>query len=204
MFAKPVIYIVPGAWQLPTVWATFVTTAKKAGYPVTFNQLPTVGGTELPLAALPDDVAVVQNNLQKLVNEEEREVILVGHSSGGLVASCAAEGFDAADRTYLHEAPSIGILLNDLPEEERKYLGQQITHTSLGLFSTPSTFEPWSNGVPCSYIYCERDNAICMSDQRAMRDRLGPDAKEVSIDSGHCPYLSMPKDLLRAIEELLA
>ena len=92
---KPVIYIVPGAWQLPTTWANFITTAKEAGYPVTFTQLPTVGGTQLPLAALPDDVAVVQANLQKLVNEEEKEVILVGHSSGGLVASCAVEGFDA-------------------------------------------------------------------------------------------------------------
>lgn len=92
---KPVIYIVPGAWQLPITWANFITTAKEAGYPVTFTQLPTVGGIQLPLAALPDDVAVVQANLQKLVNEEEKEVILVGHSSGGLVASCAVEGFDA-------------------------------------------------------------------------------------------------------------
>lgn len=96
---KPVvIYIVPGAWQLPTVWQTFIQTAQEAGYQVQYDQLPTVGGISLPLASLSDDVAVVQANLVKLVNEEEKEVILVGHSSGGLVASGACEGFDAVSR----------------------------------------------------------------------------------------------------------
>lgn len=114
------------------------------------------------------------------------------------------DGICQGDRTYLHSQPATDALLNDLSEEEQKYWGKQVTHTSLGLFNTPSTFEPWSNGVPCSYIYCERDNGINMARQKLMRERLGPDAKEIYVDSGHCPYLSMPKELLRAIEELLA
>ncbi|KAK3344906.1 hypothetical protein B0H65DRAFT_427222, partial [Neurospora tetraspora] len=108
------------------------------------------------------------------------------------------------DRTYLHEEPTIDVLLNDLPEEEQRYWGRQVTHTSVGLFNTPSTYEPWSNGIPCSYIYCERDNGMHMARQKLMRDRLGPDAKEVYLDCGHYLYLSMPKELLRAIEEPLA
>lgn len=75
MSTKPTIYIISGAWQLPTAWPTFASIAKDVGYSVVFNQLPTVGGTSLPLPALPDDVAAVaavQRNLAKLVNEEEK------------------------------------------------------------------------------------------------------------------------------------
>ncbi|KAK3392562.1 hypothetical protein B0T20DRAFT_463777 [Sordaria brevicollis] len=205
MSPKPTLYIVPGASQLSTTaWSFFASLAKEAGYPVIINQLPTVGSTNTPLPALPDDVALIQNDLHKLINEEEKEVVLIGHSSGDLVASCATEGFDAGDRTCLHEQLAIEALLNDLPTEEQEYWGKQVTHTSMGLFGSPPTFEHWSNGVKCSYIFCERDLAVLMSEQRLMRERLGPDAKEVYLNAGHCPYLSMPRELLKAVEELLA
>lgn len=111
---------------------------------------------------------------------------------------------DEGDRTYLYEQPAIDALLNDLPAEEQKYWGEQVTHTSMGLFNSPATFEPWSNGIPCSYIFCEKVKGIYMHYQRLMRERLGPEAKEVHLDCDHCPYLSMPKQLLVVVEELLA
>lgn len=74
----------------------------------------------------------------------------------------------------------------------------------MGLFNSPAAFEPWSNGIPCSYIFCERDRGIFMHHQRSMREQLGTDAKEVYLDAGHCPYLSMPRELLKVVEELLA
>jgi hypothetical protein len=94
--------------------------------------------------------------------------------------------------------PRIGF--NDLPPGEQARWAKEATHTSAALFATPSSYEPWANGIPCSYIFCSEDNALPLPLQQGMVQQLGPEPRTASLKSGHCPFLSMPIDLLRALE----
>lgn len=62
--------------------------------------MKTVGGTELPLAGLEDDVAEVKAVLARLQGEGKKALLLC-HSSGGLVGSNSVEGFDVAGVIYM-------------------------------------------------------------------------------------------------------
>lgn len=95
--SKPTIIIVPGAWQLPPAFDNIVKLLNEAGYPTVHVPLPTVGGTELPLAGQSDDVDAVRKVLVPVV-EEGKEVVVIGHSAGGISMSGAVEGYDAGSR----------------------------------------------------------------------------------------------------------
>lgn len=98
MAKKPVLVIVPGSWQLPTVWDGFRTLVRDvAGVESHHVALPTVGSDATPQPGLTDDVAAVRRVLEPLL-DEGRKVVLLCHSSGGVVASNAVEGYDVAAR----------------------------------------------------------------------------------------------------------
>lgn len=104
--SKPSIVIIPGAWQKPVAFEGIVALLDKAGYPTVHVPLPTVGGTETPLAGLAEDVAAVREVVAPLV-ESGREVVLIGHSSGGLSMSAVVEDLDAASRTAAGKAGGV-------------------------------------------------------------------------------------------------
>jgi pimeloyl-ACP methyl ester carboxylesterase len=97
MAALPTVVIVPGSWQLPSVWVEFRAILARAGHPAHHVSLPSVGGTDLPLTGLPEDVAAVRAQLDQLADQGD-EIILLCHSSGGVVGANAVEGYDIATR----------------------------------------------------------------------------------------------------------
>ncbi|KAB5580097.1 Alpha/beta hydrolase fold-1 [Coniochaeta sp. 2T2.1] len=240
--SKPTIVIVPGAWQTPLVWDAFRATVEKAGYPPSIHvPLPTIGGTQIPLPGLSEDVVTVRNVLEPLI-EQGKEVVLLCHSSGGLIGSNAVEGFDAVSRkaagktsggvvrivfvaafllpkgrsllpgfagreaAALDESrdvfPQIGF--NDLPPEDRARWAKEATHTSASLFSAPWGHEPWANGtIPCSYIFCSADNALLLAFQQGMVQQLGLKPRTATLERGHCPFLSMPDEMLKALQSVV-
>jgi hypothetical protein len=82
-----------------------------------------------------------------------------------------------------------------MPLEKAVVYAEQLKHISVAAFATPSTFEPWANGVPCAYIFCELDNALPFPVQQQMAAQLGSNATTFSLKAGHCPFLSMPEEL---------
>ncbi|RDW68055.1 hypothetical protein BP6252_09451 [Coleophoma cylindrospora] len=242
---QPTVVIVPGAWQLPAGFDLILAQLKEANIPAEFVPLPSVGGTELPLTGLPEDVAAVRSTLTRLA-DEGKDMVLLGHSYGGVVVSCAVEGFDAASRAK--EGKTGGVILtvfmsafmlpkgqsllgvlggaplpwmnvegdrvsgvaammpqvafNDIPEEKMAEYGAQMSHTSALVFATPSTYEPWANGLPCTYIFLTDDNALPYPIQQQMASQIGPDAKTWSLKAGHLPHLSMPSELAKTIGEI--
>ncbi|VUC27905.1 unnamed protein product [Clonostachys rosea] len=236
MSSKPTIVIVPGAWQKPAVWTSFQEKLKGAGYPTEYIKLKTVGGEELPLAGLEDDVAEVRTVLDKLSSSGKRAVLLC-HSYGGIVGSNSVEGSNAVDAMiYLSafmipkdksladmlggDSPSwmimqedrvVGkpdmineIMFNDLDSEEQTKWAKEMTHTSTQTVITPSRYEPWANGIPCKYIACSKDNSLPYPLQEQMWKQIGPEPQVVTLESGHCPFLSVPDKLLAAINDLVA
>jgi len=97
--------------------------------------------------------------------------------------------------------PEVGF--NDLSPEQQARWGKEATHTSAALFATPSGYEPWANGIPCSYIHTEKDNALPLPYQHGMVQQLGPEPRVATLQSGHCPHLSMPEELLKALEVVI-
>jgi hypothetical protein len=98
--------------------------------------------------------------------------------------------------------PEVGF--NDLPADKKAYWATQVTWTSAALFAAPSQFEPWRNGIPCSYIFQTIDNALPLNLQQAMAEQieLGPNPLQASIEAGHCGFLSMPSGLLGALKSV--
>jgi pimeloyl-ACP methyl ester carboxylesterase len=95
--SKPTIIFVPGSWQKPSAYADILKALQDSGYPAVHVPLPTVGGSELPLAGLSDDVDAVRKVLVPMV-EDGKEVVVIGHSSGGISMSAAVERYDALSR----------------------------------------------------------------------------------------------------------
>jgi len=98
--------------------------------------------------------------------------------------------------------PEVGF--NDLSAAEKQKWSKAVTHTSAALFATPSKYEPWKHGIPCSYIFCNLDNALPMPYQQGMAAQLtAKDTKTATLETGHCPFLSKPQELLLALESVL-
>lgn len=95
--SKPTIVIVPGAWQLISVFVPFADLLKTKGFDTEIVDMPSVGGTQLPLTGLAEDIAAVRAVVQPLV-EAEREVVLLTHSAGGVSGGGAVKGLDVRTR----------------------------------------------------------------------------------------------------------
>ncbi|KAG8169188.1 hypothetical protein KVR01_001937 [Diaporthe batatas] len=245
--SKPTIVIVPGAWQLTSCFAPFADLLKSKGFDNEVVDMPSVGGTQLPLTGLPEDVAAVRAVVQPLV-AAGKEVVLLAHSAGGISGGGAVKGLDLKTRQqaglpggvvrmiYMTAfmVPKGSSLLqmlggqpppwmvvdgdritvdpdvvqelgySDLPPEERQKWSREMTHTSAALFAGASEYEPWKDGVPCAYILTEDDGALPYALQQQMAAQLSPEEPKILIKANHSPYLSVPAELLTAIEKILA
>ncbi len=91
MAAKPTIVFSIGAWLMPPAFTTIQNKLAERGIPSEVPAHPSIGA-EPPNKTLSDDVASFRAVLSKLVEEQRKDVVVVGHSYGGVVASCAVEG----------------------------------------------------------------------------------------------------------------
>jgi hypothetical protein len=98
---KPTVVVVQGSFQTPFVYEALEKGLKAQGYPLEHPTLPSCSNTDspdFPLITLADDAAVVRRQVTRLV-EENKTVVLVMHSYGGLVGNEAIpEGLSYSDR----------------------------------------------------------------------------------------------------------
>lgn len=95
--SKPVIVLIHGAWHIPEVWDKVKDRLEAAGYEVYAPQLLTVVGPEPVNHTWRVDVAVIHDLVTPLFNQG-RQVVVVAHSYGGLVATASVEGQSVHDR----------------------------------------------------------------------------------------------------------
>lgn len=91
---NPTVVIVPGAWQIDPSWAGFMQKLTGAGYDTKKVTLPSVG---ISLTGLDVDVAAAAAVIDPLL-DAGKDVVLLSHSLGGLVAGNAVQGRDYASR----------------------------------------------------------------------------------------------------------
>lgn len=93
MSSKPTIFFVHGAWHQPAHMTPIMDMLEADGYPCVCPQQPSFN---LPSAQMRDfpmtrDAAAIRGALDKLIVEEERTVLVVLHSYGGVVGTEAVD-----------------------------------------------------------------------------------------------------------------
>lgn len=96
------------------------------------------------------------------------------------------------------------VFYNDLsPEDAQKWVEQLTPHPSTAQ-GTPVEHEAWRD-IPLAYIYCELDAALPIFHQKHMVERVEKQGKTVltfSLKSGHSPFLSMPDEVVKAVQQV--
>jgi pimeloyl-ACP methyl ester carboxylesterase len=156
------------------------------------------------------------------------EVVLVGHSLGGLTVPLVASARPASRMIFLSGLlPSPGLSLRDQQAAEpemmfpyrggRAGLRERFYNTcapedadramallrpqALKPFVEKTPLEAWPE-LPSSYVLCTEDRACNPAwSRRAARDRLGVAPVELA-GSDHSPFLNRPDELARLLVEL--
>ncbi|OJD40220.1 uncharacterized protein BKCO1_1000344 [Diplodia corticola] len=95
--SKPTILLVPGAWQPSDAFDPLRRQLRQKGYESVAVDHPSVG-SEPADQTLDTDVISLRAALAHLIDQQAKHVVLVLHSYGGVVGSCASEGFGAIQR----------------------------------------------------------------------------------------------------------
>ncbi|KAI0543781.1 Alpha/beta hydrolase fold-1 [Xylaria curta] len=95
----PTVFFIPGAWHEPWVFDSVRSILSARGFETEASSLATAGSTD-PSVGLHDDAAKIRLALTKLVNEG-KEVVLVAHSYGGIVASNSVDGLSITQRAAI-------------------------------------------------------------------------------------------------------
>ena len=82
---KPTIFFIHGAWHSPKHFQPIRELFESEGYPTECPCQPTFGAK--PPTSLDDDVKAIRSELNKLIEEQGKDVIVVMHSYGGVVGT---------------------------------------------------------------------------------------------------------------------
>lgn len=104
----PTIFFIPGAWHGPWVYDDVRSVLSNRGYETASVALASVGTNDASIGML-DDTAKIRSALLKLV-DAGKEVIIVAHSYGGVVASNSVHGGLSIDQRAAESKPG-GIVI---------------------------------------------------------------------------------------------
>ena len=86
---NPTIVFVLGAWHSPRHFERVSNLLNVQGFPTSCPALASVGGSNT--MTMYDDAAIVRAELDKLIVEEKKDVIVALHSYGGVVGTQAVD-----------------------------------------------------------------------------------------------------------------
>lgn len=97
MSSKPTIVFVPGAWHLPSCFDLVEKYLRSAGYDYIGVRTPSVRKEPPFPKDMSDDVQAVPTALNTAI-ADEKDIIVVMHSYGGIPGSAACKGMSKEDR----------------------------------------------------------------------------------------------------------
>ncbi|OJJ65453.1 hypothetical protein ASPBRDRAFT_591537 [Aspergillus brasiliensis CBS 101740] len=89
---QPSIMLVQGSFQTPLVYSKLATGLRDVNYPVIHPPLPScsdVDASDFAARTMEDDARTITEALEQLIEEEQKFVVVVMHSYGGIVGSTA-------------------------------------------------------------------------------------------------------------------
>ena len=94
--SKPTIILVPGAWHPPPSYSALSSRLSSLSYPISVLQNPSLNSSSQGLA---EDISHVRSALQRLIEVEGNDVIVLAHSYGGLPAIVGVTGYGKGERS---------------------------------------------------------------------------------------------------------
>lgn len=125
---KPTFFLVPGAWHLPDIYSSVIDNLSAHGYPTVGLPLPSAGAMP-PNTSFNEDVNAIRASLTKLVDTDEKEVILVVHSYTGMPGTEAPKGLGRKER------------------QEEGLKGGVVRLVFIMAFAMPEGFQPTAGGA---------------------------------------------------------
>lgn len=92
------IALIPGAWITPAMYQTFIGALTVTGHPVLLAEHPSLDPVDPTKTDCKRDADIQAEVIQSLVEDEERDVLLVMHSYGGMSGAAAAWGLSKSER----------------------------------------------------------------------------------------------------------
>lgn len=104
----PVILLVPGAFGTPAGYEKLLPYLKGAGLSTHPGPYPSCNPSDPATATCPNDIASLRDNiLLPLLEEEQKNIVIIAHSYGGVVVGGAAKGLDKHTRTSQGKIASV-------------------------------------------------------------------------------------------------
>ncbi|ETS82481.1 hypothetical protein PFICI_04357 [Pestalotiopsis fici W106-1] len=94
--SRPAVLVIGGAWHPPACYDPLRVRLEAMGYEYYCPQLPSLGA-ESRGVTFADDVEAIQKLAVRLF-DQGKEVVIIGHSSGGLLACDVTQGHEVAQR----------------------------------------------------------------------------------------------------------
>ena len=94
---KPTIVFVPGAWHTPEAYSSVIQVLESRSYNCIGVHLHSIGPSPT-CEGFTEDVATIRASVEKLIDGEEKEVVVVLHSYSGLPGSQALQGLGLKER----------------------------------------------------------------------------------------------------------
>lgn len=95
--SKPTLVFVPGAFHTPNHFTPLAELLQASSYPSVTVSLPSIGA-QAATGTLTDDIKAIRAVLEKLVEEEGKDVVLAAHSYGGVPACQTVSGLEKSKR----------------------------------------------------------------------------------------------------------
>ena len=100
--SKPSILLIPGSFALPVFYDQVLDAVTAKGYEIRGLHLPSVGPSALQSregepATMYDDAAFISHEVEKLA-DEGKDVIVIGHSYGGVPVTQSVKGLGKEER----------------------------------------------------------------------------------------------------------
>jgi pimeloyl-ACP methyl ester carboxylesterase len=108
---KPVVVLIHGAFHRPVHFLNLILQLENAGYPTTAPALPSCGWDADVSSASLDDATNAVNAAVKPYLDDGREILLVGHSLGGIIMTEVAVGETVDDRKRRGERGGVAAVL---------------------------------------------------------------------------------------------
>lgn len=93
----PVVLLVPGFWEGPTVFEKVTSVLKSNGVAAEVATLASTGTTSPGNPTMKDDIAAVRAHIETILGRGD-DVLLALHSAGGFLGSEAMQGLDKSSR----------------------------------------------------------------------------------------------------------
>lgn len=86
---RPTVLFIHGNWHTPAHFAPVRYVFQQAGYPIS---CPALSNTQSDISlGLFEDARVIEDELTRLIEEEGKDVVVIGHSYGGVIATQAGK-----------------------------------------------------------------------------------------------------------------